>query len=69
MFIHITMARKFLLIIRYLTQNFLFLKNFNSEFSLIEVRFTDQNSKRLEIEDKIKMSYKDKDIGRFSNLH
>ena len=31
----------------------LFLKTFDSEFSYIEVWFTDQNSKPLEIEDKI----------------
>ena len=30
----------------------LFLKTFDSEFSYIEVWFTDQNSKPLEIEDK-----------------
>ena len=29
--------------------NFIFLKTFNSEFSYIEVRFTDQNSKPLEL--------------------
>ena len=33
-------------------KNFIFLKTFNSEFSYIEVWFTDQNSKPLEIEDK-----------------
>ena len=32
---------------------FKFLKTFNSEFSYIEVWFTDQNSKPLQIEDKI----------------
>ena len=31
----------------------IFLKTFKSEFSYIEIRFTDQNSKPLEIEDKI----------------
>ena len=35
------------------TQNFIFLKNFDSEFSYSEVWFTDQNSKRLDVEDKI----------------
>ena len=35
-------------------KNFIFLKTFDSEFSYIEVWFTDQNSKPLEIEDKIK---------------
>ena len=34
-------------------KNFTFLKTFNSGFSYIEVWFTDQNSKALEIEDKI----------------
>ena len=33
--------------------NFIFLKTFNSEFLYIEVWFNDQNSKWLEIEDKI----------------
>ena len=36
-------------------KNFRFLKTFNSEFSYIEVWFTDQDSKLLEIEDKIKL--------------
>ena len=34
-------------------KNFIFSKTFNSEFLYIEVWFTDQNSKPLEIEDKI----------------
>ena len=34
-------------------KNFIFLKTFDSEFSYIEVWFTDQNYKPLEIEDKI----------------
>ena len=37
-------------------KNFIFLKTFNSGFSYIEVRFTDQNSKPLEIEDKINIT-------------
>ena len=37
-------------------KNFIFLKSFNSEFSYIEVWFTDQNSKLLEIEDKINIT-------------
>ena len=37
-------------------KNFIFLKIFNSEFSYIEVWFTDQNSKPLEIEDKINIT-------------
>ena len=35
---------------------FIFLKTFNSEFSNIEVWFTDQNSNPLEIEEKIKIT-------------
>ena len=34
-------------------KNFIFLKTFDSEFSYIELRFTGQNFKLLEIEDKI----------------
>ena len=37
-------------------KNFIFLKTFNSEFSRIEVWFTDQNFKLLEIEDKINIT-------------
>ena len=33
--------------------NFIFLKTFNSEFSCIELCFSPQNSKTLEMEDKI----------------
>ena len=36
--------------------NFIFLKTFNSEFQAIEVWFTDQNSKPLEIEDRINLT-------------
>ena len=39
---------------RKFTKKIIFLKLFNSEFSCIEVCFTDQNSKTLEIEDKKK---------------
>ena len=35
----------------------IFLKTFNSELSFIEVWFTDQNSKPLEIEDKININF------------
>ena len=35
------------------TKNFIFLKTFDSEFLYIEVWFTEQNSKLLEIEDEI----------------
>ena len=38
-------------------KNFIFLKIFNQEFSYIEVWFTDQNSKPLQIEDQINISY------------
>ena len=37
-------------------KNFIFLKTFDSEFSYIEVWFTDQTSKLLEIEDKINIT-------------
>ena len=37
-------------------ESFLFLKIFNSEFLYIEVLFTDQNSKLLEIKDKINIT-------------
>ena len=35
------------------SENFIFSKSFDSEFSFIEVWFTDQNSNPLKIEDKI----------------
>ena len=38
------------------SKNFRFLKSLNSEFSCIDVYFTNQNSKALEIEDKINLS-------------
>ena len=37
-------------------KNFIFLKTFNSEFSYIEVWFTDQHSKPVQIEDKINIT-------------
>ena len=37
-------------------KNFIFLKTFHSEFSYIEVWFTDENSKPLEIEHKINIT-------------
>ena len=37
-------------------KNFISIKTFDSEFSNIEVWFTDQNSKPLEIEDKINIT-------------
>ena len=36
--------------------NHIFLKTFNSEYDEIKVRFTDQNSKNLEIEDRINLT-------------
>ena len=39
-----------------LTKHFIFLKTFDSELSYIELWFTDQNSKPLEIEDKINIT-------------
>ena len=38
------------------SKNFIFLKIFDSEFSYIEVGFTDQNSNPLEIQDKISIT-------------
>ena len=38
-------------------KNFIFLKTFDLEFPSIEVRFTDQNSKPLEIENKINIFF------------
>ena len=37
-------------------KNLIFSKNFDSEFSYIEVLFTDQNSNSLEIDDKINIT-------------
>ena len=37
-------------------RNHIFLKTFNSEYDEIKVWFTDQNSKPLEIEDKINLT-------------
>ena len=37
-------------------RNHIFLKKFNSEFQEIKVWFTDQNSKSLEVEDKINLT-------------
>ena len=37
-------------------RNHIFLKTFNSEFQEIKVWFTDQNSKPLEVEDKINLT-------------
>ena len=37
-------------------ENFIFLKTFDSEFSYVEVWFTDQMSNLLEVEHKIKIT-------------
>ena len=37
-------------------KNFMFLKTYDSEISYIEEWFTDQNSKKLELEDKINIT-------------
>ena len=37
-------------------KNFIFLETFNSEFWFVEVWFTDQNFKSLEIKDKINIA-------------
>ena len=37
-------------------KNFVFLKTFNSEISYTEVWFTDQNSKPLDVKDKLKIT-------------
>ena len=37
-------------------KNHIFLKTFNSEFQEIKIRFTDQTSKPLEVEDKINLT-------------
>ena len=39
------------------SKNFIFLKTFDSEFSYVEVWFTDQNFKQSEIEDKINITF------------
>ena len=43
-------------VIKYFIQKFYILKYFDSELPCIEVWFTDQNSKALEIEDKINIA-------------
>ena len=37
-------------------ENFILLKTFDSEFSYTDVRFTDQNSNPLEVDDKINIT-------------
>ena len=52
--IYVNKIERLLDIIRYFTQKFL--KIFNSEFSNIEIWFTDQNSKPVDIEDKVNIT-------------
>ena len=47
--------KSFVLLFDLSPKTFIFLKTFNSEFLCIEVCFTDQSSKELKIEDKIKL--------------
>ena len=47
---------KYFLILDILPKNCIFLQTFNSEFSYVEVWFTDKSSEPLEIEDKINIS-------------
>ena len=51
-YIHLLLIN-YLVISRYFTNTFCVLKTFNSEVSYIDVWCTSQNSKPLEIEDKI----------------
>ena len=48
--------KSFSQLLNILPKHFIFSKSLNSEFSYIEVWFTDQNSKPLEIEDKINIT-------------
>ena len=51
-YIHLLLTN-YLVISRYFTNTFCVLKTFNLDFSYIDVWFTSQNSKPLEIEDKV----------------
>ena len=48
--------KSFAYLLEILPTNFMFLKTFNLEFCYIEVWFTDQNSKPLEIKDRINIT-------------
>ena len=43
-------------LLKFFPTNHIFLKTFNWEYDEIKVRFTDQNSKQLEIEDRINLT-------------
>ena len=51
-YIHLLLTN-YLVISRYFTNTFCVLKTFNLDFSYIDVWFTSQNSKPLEIDDKV----------------
>ena len=54
--IHFVSNKSFVQLLDILSQNCIFLNTFNSEFLFIEVWFTNQNSKPLEIEDNINIT-------------
>ena len=51
-----TRDKSFVSLLQMLPPNHIFLKTFKSEFQEIKVWFTDQNSKPLEVEDKINLT-------------
>ena len=54
--IHFVSNKSFVQLLDILSQNCIFLNTFNSEFLFIEVWFTNQNSKPLQIEDNINIT-------------
>ena len=54
--IHFVSNKSFVQLLDILSQNCIFLNTFNSEFLFIEVWFTNQNSKPLEIEDNVNIT-------------
>ena len=54
--IHFVSNKLFVQLLDILSQNCIFLNTFNSEFLFIEVWFTKQNSKPLEIEDNVNIT-------------
>ena len=54
--IHFLSNKSFVQLLDILSQNCIFLNTFNSEFLFIEVWFTNQNSKPLEIEDNVNIT-------------
>ena len=54
--IHFVSNKSFAQLLDILSQNCVFLNTFNSEFLFIDVWFTDQNSKPLDIEDNINIT-------------